>query len=186
MIDWSKHKLETMVEFFEFCRNLEYGWIDHAGRKHYEPNGSPEYFLQTPAEVLQNRIGICWDQTELQRAWFTEHNYPVETYLVYYEAREDCWPSHSILIYQEGNDFCWFEPMFNQTAIYYCGIHRAKSREEIWDKLATKFMRNGQLMGMLPQEFVAEKLAIYRYEKPTYGIDDQEFYRHCLRGEKVR
>lgn len=185
MIDWTKYGCEDLAGFFEFCRNLEYGWVDRKGEKHKGANNSDEYALQAPAELVESRIGICWDQTELQRAWFETHGYEVETYLLYYELNEDCWPSHSILVYRNAGRFCWFEPMFNGDVVYYCGIHEYESMGELLGKLRTKFVRNGQEMGMLPECPELAKFALYEYGRPVYGINDREFYTHCRRGKKI-
>lgn len=185
MSNFTTYHLDTLPEFFDFCRNLEYGWVDAKGRKHHGPNNSPEYHLQTPDETLQRQIGICWDQTELQRAWFTARNYETTSYLLFYQL-EESWPSHSILVYREGHQYCWFEPMFNTTAIYYCGIHKYDSLEELLNHFRTKFVRNGRDSGFLPAEFEFDKLKLYAYDKPTFGITDTEFFTHCQRGTKLQ
>ena len=185
MLDFSIHHLDTLSNFFDFCRNLEYGWVDTNGRKHHGPNNSLEYRLQTPSETLSRQIGICWDQTELQRAWFTTHGHTATSYLIFYKL-EDSWPSHSILVYREGNQYCWFEPMFNNTAIYYCGIHKYNSLSELLNHFRTKFIRNSRDSGFLPPEFDFEKLHLYEYSKPVYGIDDVAFFTHCTRGTEIK
>ena len=37
------------------------------------------YKLQSPDEVLKNKIGVCWDQVELERYWFKKHGYEIKT-----------------------------------------------------------------------------------------------------------
>ncbi len=180
-----KYRQATLLDFFEICRQLEYGWVDHSGVKHHGANNSPEYFLQTPEEVLNSEIGICWDQTELQRAWFIEHGYEVQTFLLFYELNENCWPSHSVLVYREGSKYCWFEPMFNGDNVYYSGIHKYDSLETLLAKLKVKFIANAKDLNMLPDEICLDKFSIYEYDRPTFGIDDCEFFRHCLRGRKI-
>lgn len=185
MIDWPKYGCGDLVGFFEFCRNLEYGWVDQNGIRHEGANNSDEYALQTPMELMKSRVGICWDQTELQRAWFKVHGYEVETYLLYYELSENCWPSHSILVYHNAGHVCWFEPMFNGKVVDYCGIHDYESIDDLLGKLRTKFVRNGQAIGMLPERPELTKFALYEYGQPVYGINDREFYAHCQRGERI-
>lgn len=184
MLDWSKYGCEDLTGFFEFCRNLEYGWADQDGKRHHGVNDN-RYYLQSPADLLESRIGICWDQTELQRAWFETHGYEVKTYLLYYELSEDCWPSHSILVYRDAGKFCWFEPMFNGEKVYYCGIHKYDSLNELLGKLRTNFTKNAQAMELLSQYPELSRFQLYEYERPTYGLNDQEFYRHCLRGRRI-
>lgn len=187
--DFQAYHLETMDDFYNFCQNLPYGWIDHQGNKHRGVNNSNEYFLQSPAEVLKNQIAICWDQTELQRAWFTMHGIPTETYFLYYYLSDNNCPSHSILVFykdgqKDGKPY-WFEPMFHNTEVYYSGIHSFDSITELLNNLRTKFIRNGQASGLLPKDFQLENLELHQYQQPTYGISDAEFYEHCRRGPKI-
>lgn len=108
------------------------------------------------------QIGICWDQTELQRAWFTTHGHTATSYLIFYKL-EDSWPS-----------------------IYYCGIHKYNSLSELLNHFRTKFIRNSRDSGFLPPEFDFEKLHLYEYSKPVYGIDDVAFFTHCTRGTEIK
>lgn len=185
MPDFSAYHLDTLDDFFNFCRNLEYGWIDDSGHKHHGPNNSPEYHLQTPTETLSRKIGICWDQTELQRTWFTSHGYNPTSYLLFYELDDSC-PAHSILVYHEGYKYCYFEPMFNNTPVYYCGIHKHKNLDNLLNHFRTKFIRNGRDSGFLPSEFDFDKLHLYAYDKPAFGLNDTEFFTHCRRGTKIQ
>lgn len=185
MLDWSKYGCEDLAGFFEFCRNLEYGWVDRAGEKHRGANNSDEYGLQSPGDLLEKRVGICWDQTELQRVWFETHGYEVKTYLLYYELSENCWPSHSILVYRDAGKFCWFEPMFSGETVYYTGIHKYNSLDELFGKLRTNFTKNAQVMGLLLQYPELMKFRMYEYARPAYGLNDREFYTHCLRGREI-
>ena len=184
MPDFTALGCDTLNQFFDFCRKLEYGWVDAAGRRRKDPNHSPEYHLQTPIETISRRIAICWDQTELQRAWFITHNYDCFSLLIYYDLDNSC-PAHSILVYREGKQYCWFEPMFNQTQVYYCGIHKYGTIAKLISHLRTKFVCNGQESGYLPKNFDIRRLQLYEYNQPTYGINDVEFFKHCQRGRKL-
>lgn len=183
--DFAKYQINDLDSLYNFCQTIEYGWIDHSGNKHHGVNDSNEYFLQSPAEVLRNQIGICWDQTELQRAWFASQGIPHETYFLYYYLSDDNCPSHSILTFTHHGKPSWFEPMFKNTEVYYAGIHSYDSIEELLANLRTKFIRNGQASGSLPKEFHLDNLNLYRYNRPDYGISCSEFYEHCRQGDKI-
>ena len=46
-------------------------------------------------------IGNCFDQTELERDWFTKNNYYVETYFEMVNLDyKNAYPTHSFLIYK--------------------------------------------------------------------------------------
>ena len=183
--DFERYQITNLDSLYDFCQSIDYGWVDRSGRKHFETNHSATYFLQSPAELLQNQIGICWDQTELQRAWFSSQGIPVETYFLYYYISDDNCPSHSILTFTKHGKPHWFEPMFKNTAVYYAGIHGYDSIDDLLAHFRTKFVRNGQASGFLPADFHLENLELYRYSRPTYGISGPEFYNHCRTGERI-
>lgn len=183
--DFTKFHITDLDSLYNFCQNISYGWIDRQNNRHFGPNNSNEYFLQSPAELLQNQIGICWDQTELQRAWFTSQGIPTKTYFLYYYLNDDNCPSHSILTFLEHGKPHWFEPMFKNTNVYYAGIHNYDSIEQLLANFRTKFIRNGQESGVLPTDFHLENVELYQYDRPTYGISGHEFYEHCRTGTKI-
>ncbi len=164
-------------EFFDFCHELTldgYKADGYAGK------------LQSPEDFVRHRVGNCWDQTELQRAWFERHGYKVKTYLLYYRLQEDCWPGHSILAFREGEKWLWFEPMFSGVAaVQYSGVHEYASERRMLEDFWRVFKENGQQMGMLPERLENEKWALYEYTRPEYGIGDVGFYDHCRRGKRI-
>lgn len=187
MWNFKETGLRTIDDLYDFCQNITYGWIDRVGQKHYEPNSSEEYFLQSPGEVLQNKIGICWDQTELQRAWFVAHGYDVKTYFLYYYINDNNCPSHSIMVFRDGNKYCWFEPMFQTTKLYalYSGIHKYDTLEGLLERFYTRFMQHCREMRWLSGRFNFENVELYEYNRPEYGISGVEFYDHCRTGRKI-
>lgn len=162
--------------FFDFCRYLGYFG--------YKADGFAGR-LQSPRELVRHHVGNCWDQTELQRWWFENRGYSVQTYLLYYYLTDDCCPSHSILAYRDGDEWCWFEPMFCGTAVEYCGVHRYVDEDELLKDLRRVFALNGQQTGRLPEELEEKRWALYEYTRPEYGVSDTEFYNHCREGRKL-
>ena len=122
--DWFiKLGLTTINEFFEYMQNqFKYGWIDKDGNKHDGVNDARTYSLQSPSELLNSHLGICWDMTELYRSFFenmTDLKY--ETYYLFYDDNKGC-PSHSILVFYNNDKVYWFEPMFTDDNCYYSSI----------------------------------------------------------------
>lgn len=63
--------LLTINDYFDFAKNkINYGWVDKDGNKHDGVNDAVSYSLQSLKEVIDSRIGICWDLTELSRSFF--------------------------------------------------------------------------------------------------------------------
>ena len=183
---FKKKNIVDIDTFFEYCKNnFEYGWIDKKGMKHFERNNSPEYFLQTPIELLENKISICWDRIELYRAFFNEMKIKFETYFLYYYINDNCCPSHSILVYYYDGKVYWFEPMFNSPEYNHCGIHEYNTIEQLLSDFKKHFTLNGIAHEFLPKDTLEENYFCYKYTKPRYHIQDNEFYEHCRNGKEI-
>lgn len=59
-------------EIMDLMKEIEYGWIDKDNKKHVlvDESYSDNYVLQSPKEIIKNKIGVCWDQVELERYYF--------------------------------------------------------------------------------------------------------------------
>ena len=99
-----------MNKIMHILNEIEYGWIDKNNNKYNEVNNlfSDNYILQSPKQVLKNKIGVCWDQVELERYLFEKENICFNTYfIVHYD--NDKYPTHTFLIYKKDNKYYWFE-----------------------------------------------------------------------------
>ena len=98
--------------------DIDYGWIDKSGIKHiYDfKTFSSDYLLQSPEEVIKNKVGVCWDQVELERHYFK--NDSVKTFFIVHYDNDKC-PTHTFLTFQKDNKYYWFE---HSWAIFR-GIH---------------------------------------------------------------
>lgn len=155
MFNFEANGYAALADFFDFCRNLEYGWVDAKGRKHHGPNNSPEYHLQTPAETMARRIGICWDQTELQRAWFTAHDYDTFSFAdICYDCGQQAITeiiTHAILNSEKSD----FAPCFDKTTER---VFQLADLATFTEKLAFK-LKNGIKLNRSEEIFFFEKWA---------------------------
>ncbi len=165
----------TEFEILDFMKNIKYGWVDKENNKYYEINDSISnlYVLQSPDEVLKNKIGICWDQVELERYYF--RGYDFKTYfIVYYDNKK--YPSHTFMIFKKNDKYYWFESSMKNCR----GIHEYNSEKEMLFAGRDKFIKI-----FLNDVYDPMNLCLYEYSKPKYHISPYEFYKHCEKGRQI-
>lgn len=180
-MDFTKYNINTIDEFFNFCNTkIEYGWIDDNGHKYYGINYGGKNCLQSPQMLMETKLGICWDVTELCREYFSLNNYENETYFIYYDDQKD-YPSHSILVFYKDNNIYWFEPRFTS----FSGIHKYNSVEELLGELKNRFIQNSVNKKLIPKDYNKNQIYIYKFDKPKYGIKAKEYYDSCCSGKRI-
>ena len=161
----------------DIMNDIKYGYLDINGNIHYVIDKDFEslYKLQSPGETLNNKVGVCWDQVELERYLFAKKNIKFNTYFIVYYSDNIC-PTHTFLIYKIDNDYYWFEHSWEK----YRGIRKYSSENSALNDIKEKFI-NDEL-----NNYDDTNLFIFKYSKPRYGINLLEFYHHCENGEKVK
>ena len=164
-------------EIMNQMNNIKYGWKDKYENIHFnvDETFSNDYVLETPNEVLNNNVGVCWDQVELERNFFEKTNIKFKTFFIVHYDNNNC-PTHTFLIYKDDNLYYWFEHSWKR----FRGIHSYKTEEEALKDIKSKFIKY-ELNGNYSQN----NLCIYKYEKPKYGINCLQFYEHCEHGENI-
>lgn len=156
---------------------IDYGWVDKNNNIHkiVDETFSSNYKLQSPKEVLQNKVGVCWDQVELERYLFAKTKLEYKTYFIVHYDNDKC-PTHTFLTYEKNNKVYWFEHSWSK----YKGIHKYNSMNELIKDVKHKFISTE-----LNSSYDEMNLVIYEYTKPKYGIGVSEFYKHCETGKQV-
>ena len=180
-------EISTPEELLEWMKNITYGYLGKNKLHTYQEQDFndvwyDEYMLSTPQEVIENKIGNCWDQTELERNWFVKHNYKVKTiYVMVNLPYENIYPTHSYLIYQDkDNSWNWFENSdFNNR-----GIHMKTTEEEIILFQLTKYKEFLKEFDIKDEEL--EKIIIKVYEKPDYHITAEEYINHVINSKDYK
>ena len=92
------------LEIMELMKDIEYGWVDKHNNKHSVVNEkyAKNYILQSPNEIIKNKIGVCWDQVELERYFFKGNDWNVKTYFIVHDDGDKC-PTHTFLTYEKNN-----------------------------------------------------------------------------------
>lgn len=165
----------TEFDVMEFMSDIEYGWVDQDNQKHVSDYDSFPYHykLQSPKEVMKNKLGVCFDQVELERYYFK--GYDIKTYfIIYYD--DNNYPNHTFLTFQKNNKYYWFEHSWE----VYRGIHEYNTLNELFDDVKKKFIET-----LLNSDYTLENLAMYEYQKPDYYISMIDFYKHCEEGKEI-
>ncbi len=164
-------------EIMNLMDNIQYGWLDKGNHKHdiVDELYSNSYKLQSPKETIQNKIGVCWDQVELERYYFKGHDSKVKTFfLVYYDGNQ-C-PTHTFLTFEKNHKYYWFEHSWE----VFRGIHEYETLKELLFDVRDKFIRYE-----LKDHYQKNALVLHEYKKPKYSISVQEFYAHCDYGKYI-
>ena len=165
------------VEIMNLMNDIDYGWIDRDNNRHMDVDDdfSNNYILQSPKELMINKIGVCWDQVELERYYFKGNSYNVKTYFIVHYDADRC-PTHTFLTYEKNGKYYWFEHSWFK----FRGIHEYNTERELLLDVKNKFIEYE-----LNNKYDKDNLIIYKYDKPKYHLNVIDFYRHCEAGEKI-
>lgn len=126
-LDQLLEKVKTPEELLDYMeKNIEYGYVgkenNHvysSGDVNFDHDFNTEYFLQTPEQLLSSKHGVCWDQIELERFWFSKKLIDFKTYfLVFAKQAANNLPTHTFLVYKNNDKFYWFENSFGSQKRY--------------------------------------------------------------------
>lgn len=164
-------------EIMDLMKNIEYGWVDKNNNKHIivDETYSNNYILQSPNEVIKNKIGVCWDQVELERYYFKGNDWNVKTYFLVHYGEDKC-PTHTFLTFEKNNKYYWFEHSWER----FRGIHEYQSITELLFDIRNKFIEYE-----LNNDYLKDNLVLYQYQKPKAHITVLDFYHHCESGTYI-
>lgn len=164
-------------EILTLMDNIEYGWVDtlnHSHDREFELMFT-NYHLQTPQEIIKNKVGVCWDQVELERFYFKPHTMNTKTFFIVHYDNNEC-PTHTFLTYEKDNKYYWFEHSWE----VHRGIHEYPSLDSLLKDVRSKF-----IIHELNNNYNSNNLVIYEYSKPKYHLSVTEFISHCEQGIKI-
>ncbi len=160
--------------------DIKYGYVNKNEQKVIEISDLvfyDDYKLQSPEELIKSKIGVCWDQCELERYYFENKiNKPFKIY--YVEAQNKNKMTHTLLVYKYNNKYYWFENSWFQ----YRGIHKFETKEDLFNSVSKKHIKHCN------EENKNEKTTEINWfilKKPKYNIGCIEFMNHARSGELV-
>ena len=130
--------INTPEELLDFMsNNFNYGYLSKTGHLYrfnddnFDFDWFNEYKLQTADELLETKVGNCFDQVEFERDWFLKHNYEIKTIFEMVNlSYENDYQTHSFLVYKDkDNNWCWFENADYDNR----GIHKFDSFDKLID-----------------------------------------------------
>ena len=165
------------TDIMKIMNDIEYGYFDSKNQIHFgvDKDFSNLYRLQSPKEVIEHKVGVCWDQVELERFLFKKENIEFKTYFIVHYDDDKC-PTHTFLIYKENNKFFWFEHSWEINR----GIKSYDTELEALKDIKKRFIKDE-----LDNNYNPMNLCIYEYSEPEYGINVLEFYKHCENGKNI-
>lgn len=183
-LDQLLEKVKTPEELLDYMdKNIEYGYVGRENNKVYSSGDvnfdndfDNEYFLQTPEQLLISKHGVCWDQAELERSWFSKKEYESKVYFLMFAKEElNNLPTHTFLVYKNNDKFYWFENSWSSQK----GIHEYGDLEAlIKDAKSKHFDYAKKNYGTAADDF--KDIKICEYDVPEFGCNPEEFINNML------
>ena len=172
--------MDNIKKIMDILEQIEYGFLDNNGNNicdnvDLEYTFNKVYYIMSPEELLNKKIGVCWDQVELERKLFEESNIKNETYFIYIDDKNNL-PSHTFLVYYVNNKVYWFEHSWFDEK----GIHEYNNLNDLLNDVEIKFIKSRE--NEVPKGL---DVHIYKYNKPNYNISCNEFYNYIFTQKKI-
>lgn len=172
--------MDNIQKIMNVMEEIEYGFLDKnrnniCDNVDLEDTFNKVYYLMSPEELLNKKIGVCWDQVELERKLFEENNIKNETYFIYIDDKNNL-PSHTFLVYYVDNKVYWFEHSWYDEK----GIHEYNNLNDLLNDVEIKFIKSRE--NEVPKGL---DVHIYKYNKPNYNISCNEFYNYIFTQKKI-
>ena len=175
--------IKTPQELYKYMdENIEYGFLGKDGKIYksndleFDTKWLDYYILEKPEEVINNKIGICWDQVELERMWFEKNNFEYKTYFEMVNLDyENNYSTHTFLIYREDNKWYYFENADYDNK----GIFEFNTIEELLEFQKEKYIIHLKEENIKDEEL--DKIIRVEYEKPNNHISASEYIEYVLK-----
>jgi GNAT superfamily N-acetyltransferase len=156
--------------------DIKLGYRDKNGNlcSGFNESFKDNYYLQTPKSLLETKVGLCFDQVELERELVSKLDVDCRTYFINYPDDKMDY-SHSFLIYKDSKKYYWIENAW----LKYRGLHMYDSKDDLFDDVLGKFVDtipNGDI----------KKIKMYMFDKPRAGINYSKYFTHCINGRSVK
>ncbi|MGN1371709.1 MAG: GNAT family N-acetyltransferase [Candidatus Coprovivens sp.] len=153
---------------------IKLGYRDKEGNYYsgFKYNFKDIYYLQSPKQLLESKVGCCFDQVELERDLVSKLNVDCRTYYMMYSDDVVDY-AHTFLIYKDSKKYYWLENAW----LKYKGVHVYDSKEELFEDIVGKFVNtipNGNI----------NKIKLFMYDKPRFGLNYSKLLAHFINSKK--
>ncbi len=158
----------------ERLKDIKLGYRDKNGNLYsgFRYDFKDVFYLQSPKQLLESKVGTCFDQVELERDLVSKLGVDCRTYfMMYTDDKFDC--AHTFLIYKDTKKYYWLENAW----VKYKGVHIYSSKEELFDDVINKFIET------IPDGEI-KKVKMYMYDKPRFGINYTKLLSHFINSKK--
>jgi len=176
-------QLKTPQELLDFMdANINYGFVGKSGKIYlyqnddWQKNWESECIVQSGNGLLETNCGTCWDQVELERKWFQEHNYQFETIFSWFEIiKPNNYPTHTFLVFKDSDKWYWFEHSFGK----HKGIHEFGFLDELICDVKDKQLKSAINSGIAKLKD-RKLLKSYFYKKPKANLRVNDYINHVI------
>ena len=168
-MDFADRLLDSMKDF-------KIGYSDRKGNYYRVLDDSflDNYYLQKPLDAINSKIGLSFDQVEVERYYLNKMDVSFRTYYLLYQDSE-LGPAHSFLLYRDNKKYYWLENAWYK----YRGVHEYNSKEEAFIDISRKFSKT-------IKNFKKEKLKLFEFDKPRYGTSYERYKNNAITGHIIR
>ena len=156
-----QNNLKTINNFLvSKCKNIGFGFLTKSGKYKFDDSeGISDYILQTPEQVSNSKLGVCWDVVEFEREFFEKNNIMYKTYCIIKGNNNDI--NHSFLVSKFNGKYYWIEgSMSNSFGINGPYNNLYSLFEEVSTNMSIDYPNERNLQSN-----------VYEYNKPKYVID---------------
>ncbi len=170
---------DILKELDELMREINYGVPNEQNENLLDLMDEDEAFnkyyrLQTPEELLQSKLAVCWDQVELEREFLTKKKIDTKTFFICTYDNDNI-PSHTFITFKDGEKIYWYEHSWFENK----STHEYNTLKELLKDVKQKFIESHETNLDAPT-------LIYEYTTPPIHLNCEEFYKFAETGKLMK
>ncbi len=176
-------EIKTPEELLEFMDEIEYGFQDDEVNRYgswdeneFEESVLTKWKLSSPKRLLETKIGHCFDQVELERDWFRNHEYKFKTfYIMFLFDEPNDYSTHTFLIYEDKEQW----KLFEHSDYFNRGIHVFNNISDALKFEMNYHIKENEKYNMMNEEIIRH-LHIFEYGDIKYNVSFDDFINEIL------